>query len=34
VTDLPVEPEDLCHTLYTMFGIETSHEFQTSIGRP
>jgi hypothetical protein len=34
VTDLPVEPEDLMHTLYTKFGIDPNHEFQSSIGRP
>lgn len=34
VTDLPVEPEDLMFTLYTKFGIDPNHEFQSSIGRP
>ena len=34
VTDLPVEPEDLMYTLYTKFGIDPNHEFQSSIGRP
>ncbi len=34
VTDLPVEPEDLMYTLYTQFGIDPNHEFQSSIGRP
>ena len=34
VTDFPVEPEDLMHTLYTRFGIDPAHEFQSSIRRP
>jgi hypothetical protein len=34
VTDLPVEPEDLMFTLYSRFGIDPNHEFQSSIGRP
>ncbi len=34
VTDLPVEPEDLLYTLYTMMGVDPAHEFQTPIGRP
>jgi hypothetical protein len=34
VTDLPVEPEDLHYTLYTMLGIDPTHDFHTSIGRP
>ncbi|MBM3785833.1 MAG: DUF1501 domain-containing protein [Acidobacteria bacterium] len=34
VTDFPVEPEDLLHTLYHQFGINPEHEFQSSIGRP
>ena len=34
VTDFPVEPEDLMHTLYSRFGIDPAHEFQSSIGRP
>ncbi|MDX1980416.1 MAG: DUF1501 domain-containing protein [Bryobacteraceae bacterium] len=34
VTDLPVEPEDLLFSLYTIMGIDPAHEFHTSIGRP
>jgi hypothetical protein len=34
VTDLPVEPEDLLHTVYHILGIDASHEYQTPIGRP
>jgi hypothetical protein len=34
VTDLPVEPEDLLFTLYGLLGIDPTHEYQTSIGRP
>ena len=30
----PVEPEDLMYTLYSKFGIDPNHEFQSSIGRP
>jgi hypothetical protein len=34
ITDLPVEPEDLMFTLYSILGIDPTHEYQTSIGRP
>lgn len=34
VTDLPVEPEDLIHTLCTIFGIDPSHEYDTPLRRP
>ncbi len=34
VTDLPVEPEDLLFTIYTLFGVDPAREYQTSIGRP
>jgi uncharacterized protein (DUF1501 family) len=34
VTELPVEPEDLLHTIYTVLGIDTTREYQTPIGRP
>jgi hypothetical protein len=34
VTDLPVEPEDLLATIYTVMGVDPTHEFQTPIGRP
>jgi hypothetical protein len=34
VTDLPVEPEDLLFTIYTLFGIDPAREYQTPIGRP
>ena len=34
VTELPVGPEDLLYTIYTMLGIDPSHEYQTPIGRP
>lgn len=34
VTDLPVEPEDLLFTIYTLFGIDPGREYQTPIGRP
>ncbi|MFN7924356.1 MAG: DUF1501 domain-containing protein [Bryobacteraceae bacterium] len=34
VTDNPVEPEDLMHTLYTMLGVDPAKEYHTVIGRP
>ena len=34
VTDLPVEPEDLLFSIYTLFGVDPAREYQTSIGRP
>jgi hypothetical protein len=34
VTDLPVEPEDLLFTIYTLFGVDPAREYQTPIGRP
>ncbi len=34
VTDLPVEPEDLLFTLYSILGVDATHEYQTPIGRP
>ena len=34
VTDLPVSPEDLIHTIYTLVGIDPAKEHHTSIGRP
>ncbi len=34
VTDLPVSPEDLFYSLYTMMGIDPHYEYQTPIGRP
>ncbi|MBI1786709.1 MAG: DUF1501 domain-containing protein [Acidobacteria bacterium] len=34
VTDLPVEPEDLLYTIYTILGVDPKHEYQTPIGRP
>ncbi len=34
VTDLPVEPEDLLFTIYTMLGVDPAREYQTPIGRP
>ena len=34
VTELPVEPEDLMHTLYTLLGIDPTHEYDTSLRRP
>jgi len=34
VTDLPVEPEDLLVTIYSILGIDPTREYQTSIGRP
>jgi hypothetical protein len=34
VTDLPVEPEDLLHTIYTIAGVDPTKEHHTPIGRP
>jgi Protein of unknown function (DUF1501) len=34
VTDLPVEPEDLLFTIYTILGVDPTREYQTPIGRP
>lgn len=34
VTDLPVEPEDLLYTIYTVLGVDPHTEYQTPIGRP
>jgi hypothetical protein len=34
VTDLPVEPEDLLFTIYTILGVDPAREYQTPIGRP
>jgi hypothetical protein len=34
VTDLPVEPEDLLFSIYTLFGVDPAREYQTPIGRP
>ena len=34
VTDLPVDPEDLLFTIYSILGIDPAREYQTSIGRP
>jgi len=34
VTDLPVEPEDLLYTIYSILGIDTNKAYQTPIGRP
>ena len=34
VTDLPVSPEDLIYTIYTLLGIDPAKEHHTSIGRP
>lgn len=34
VTDLPVEPEDLLFTLYTILGVDPAYEFHSPIGRP
>lgn len=34
VTDFPVEPEELLYTLYTVLGVNPTHEYQTPIGRP
>lgn len=34
VTDLPVEPEDLLASIYSILGVDVETEFQTPIGRP
>ena len=34
VIDLPVEPEDLLFTIYTILGVDPTREYQTPIGRP
>jgi hypothetical protein len=34
VTDLPVEPEDLLYTIYSILGVDPTKEQHTSIGRP
>jgi hypothetical protein len=34
VTDLPVQPEDLLHTIYAILGVDSTREYQTPIGRP
>jgi hypothetical protein len=34
VTDLPVQPEDLLHSIYSILGVDTTREYQTPIGRP
>jgi hypothetical protein len=34
VTDLPVEPEDLLFTIYTILGVDPTREYQTPVGRP
>ena len=34
VTDLPVEPEDLLRTIYNIFGVDTTREYHSPIGRP
>jgi uncharacterized protein (DUF1501 family) len=34
VTDLPVEPEDLLYTIYSILGVDPAKEQHTSIGRP
>jgi hypothetical protein len=34
VTDLPVEPEDLLFSIYSLFGVDPAREYQTPIGRP
>ncbi len=34
VTDLPVEPEDLLRTIYTILGVDADKEYQSPIGRP
>ena len=34
VTDLPVEPEDLLYTIYSVLGVDLTREYQTPIGRP
>ena len=34
MTDLPVQPEDLLHTIYAILGVDSTREYQTPIGRP
>lgn len=34
VTDLPIEPEDLLYSIYTILGVDPSKDYQTPIGRP
>ncbi len=34
VTDLPVEPEDLLYSMYSILGVDPTREYQTPIGRP
>jgi hypothetical protein len=34
VTDFPVEPEDLLHTIYRILGVDPTKAYQTPIGRP
>ncbi len=34
VTELPVEPEDLLFSIYTILGIDPAKEYETPIGRP
>src|SRR5439155_21506533 len=34
VTDLPVEPEDLLYTIYSLLGVDVTKAYQTPIGRP
>ncbi|HKW98338.1 MAG TPA: DUF1501 domain-containing protein [Bryobacteraceae bacterium] len=34
ITDFPVEPEDLLHSIYNILGVDSTREYQTPIGRP
>ena len=34
VTDLPVQPEDLLYSIYSILGVDPKREYQTPIGRP
>jgi hypothetical protein len=34
VTELPVAPEDLLFTIYSILGVDATREYQTPIGRP
>ncbi len=34
VTDNPVEPEDLLYSIYSLLGVDPTHEHQSPIGRP
>jgi len=34
ITGLPVQPEDLLCTIYSILGVDTTREYQTPIGRP